>query len=148
MTNTLPSAKINDPVFINVLTKMIEESNGAAFMHLLNCDKQIIINTVWLRNCSELKALPKNLKVNGSLRLVHCKEIKHLPKKLYVTGCLDLEGCDKIKEIRGQIRAEEIRIPDHLEKKDIDEHLWGVCKKYYGIDVVGTHNGWKKPGWR
>ncbi len=45
-----------------------------------------------LQNCKNLKYLPEDLNVRGSLYLGYCKNLNSLPEGLYVGGLLDLSN--------------------------------------------------------
>ena len=64
-----------------------------------------------LRGCTGLTALPEGLTVGGSLYLRGCTGLTALPEGLTVGGWLDLRGCTGIKD-KGRERAKVKKLRD------------------------------------
>jgi hypothetical protein len=61
---------------------------------------------LFLKNCTKLKKLPDNLKVEVDLSLYGCSELKELPKNLFVGEVLDIIDCTALERLPDDLKVD------------------------------------------
>lgn len=83
-----------------------------------------------IKDCSNLKSLPKNLKVNGILKIINCPNLTSIPNGLK-TSELYIENCSKLKKLplkmivndNVTLDNKDIIIPENATWKKVVKYL-------------------------